>query len=72
VSPADGLVGARLAEGDQPVEYGQELLIIELLAEGPAAGSSTDAGTAAGGTGTGTGPAAAEAGAAPGSSGVTG
>jgi len=31
LSPADGLVGARLAEADQPVEYGQELLIVELL-----------------------------------------
>lgn len=45
VSPADGLVGARLAEADQPVEYGQELLVIELLGdEGAADGSSGAAG----------------------------
>ncbi|HXG40120.1 MAG TPA: hypothetical protein VNJ28_04185 [Candidatus Limnocylindrales bacterium] len=31
VAPADGVVGASLAEPGQPVEYGQELLAIELI-----------------------------------------
>jgi len=33
VAPADGLVGASLVEPGQAVEYGQELVIIELAAE---------------------------------------
>jgi biotin carboxyl carrier protein len=39
VAPADGLVGASLVEPGQAVEYGQELVIIELAAEpGPTTG----------------------------------
>jgi biotin carboxyl carrier protein len=30
VAPADGIVGASLVEAGQTVEYGQELVIIEL------------------------------------------
>jgi len=32
VAPADGIVGARLVEPGQAVEYGQELIVIELAA----------------------------------------
>jgi biotin carboxyl carrier protein len=32
VSPADGILGARLVEAGQAVEYGQELIVIELTA----------------------------------------
>ena len=38
VSPADGIVGASLVEPGDPVEYGQEVVEIELLAV-PAAAS---------------------------------
>jgi biotin carboxyl carrier protein len=39
VAPADGLIGASLVEPGQAVEYGQELVIIELAAElGPTTG----------------------------------
>ena len=34
VSPADGLVGPSLVEPGQAVEYGQELVVIELTGEG--------------------------------------
>lgn len=34
VAPADGLVGASLVEPGQAVEYGQELVVIELTGEG--------------------------------------
>ena len=34
VAPADGLVGASLVEPGQAVEYGQELVVIELTREG--------------------------------------
>jgi biotin carboxyl carrier protein len=37
VAPADGIVGATLVDAGDPVEYGQEVVEIELLAE-PAAG----------------------------------
>jgi acetyl-CoA carboxylase biotin carboxyl carrier protein len=30
IAPADGILGASLAESGQPVEYGQELIVIEL------------------------------------------
>ena len=30
VAPADGIVGASLVEAGEPVEYGQELIVIEL------------------------------------------
>ena len=30
IAPADGIVGASLVEAGQTVEYGQELVIIEL------------------------------------------
>jgi biotin carboxyl carrier protein len=33
VSPADGVVGASLVEPGQAVEYGQELVLIDLAAE---------------------------------------
>jgi biotin carboxyl carrier protein len=32
VAPADGIVGASLVEPGQAVEYGQELIVIELAA----------------------------------------
>ncbi|HET9456849.1 MAG TPA: hypothetical protein VFO78_05885 [Candidatus Limnocylindrales bacterium] len=34
VAPVDGLVGSRLVEAGQPVEYGQELVLIEPAASG--------------------------------------
>lgn len=34
VAPVDGLVGSRLVEAGQPVEYGQELVLIESLGTG--------------------------------------
>lgn len=49
VAPADGLVGASLVEPGEPVEYGQELVVIEL------AGSPTG-GAGAGGPASATGP----------------
>jgi biotin carboxyl carrier protein len=42
VAPVDGLVGASLVEPGQPVEYGQELIVIELA--GSASGGSGGAG----------------------------
>ncbi len=48
VSPADGIVGASLVEPGDPVEYGQEVVEIELLASPPAAARGVTApGTAA-------------------------
>jgi len=44
VAPVDGLIGASLVEAGQAVEYGQELVVIELAGEGSAAGSSRPAG----------------------------
>jgi biotin carboxyl carrier protein len=41
VAPVDGVVGASLVEPGEAVEYGQELVVVELLA---AAGGSTSAG----------------------------
>ena len=41
VAPVDGIVGARLAESGDAVEYGQELLVIEFA---PAAASSNGTG----------------------------
>ena len=35
VAPADGIVGASLVEPGQAVEYGQELIVIELAARSP-------------------------------------
>ena len=69
VSPADGLVGARLAEPDQPVEYGQELLIIELLADGADTEAGGQPDGQGDGSGTGASPAAREG--ATGSAGVS-
>ena len=40
VAPADGIVGATLAESGEAVEYGQELLVIDLAAARTAAGGS--------------------------------
>ena len=37
VAPADGIVGASLVEPGQAVEYGQELVVIELAGEPGAA-----------------------------------
>ena len=34
VAPADGLIGASLVEAGQAVEYGEELVVIELASEG--------------------------------------
>jgi biotin carboxyl carrier protein len=51
VSPADGIVGASLVEPGDPVEYGQEVVEIELLgapttspAAAPATATSPEAG----------------------------
>jgi biotin carboxyl carrier protein len=42
VAPADGVVGASLVDAGESVEYGQELVVIELVTasagSGPAAG----------------------------------
>jgi len=38
VAPVDGLVGASLAESGQAVEYGQELVVIELAESGGGSG----------------------------------
>jgi pyruvate/2-oxoglutarate dehydrogenase complex dihydrolipoamide acyltransferase (E2) component len=46
VAPVDGLIGASLAEAGQAVEYGQELVVIELAGEAGPAGSSRVAGDA--------------------------
>jgi biotin carboxyl carrier protein len=54
VAPVDGLVGASLVEAGQPVEYGQELVIIELA--GSAAGSGGGGPAGAGGAGDAAGP----------------
>ena len=35
VSPADGIVGASLVEPGEAVEYGQELVWVELLSSAP-------------------------------------
>ncbi|HKG57106.1 MAG TPA: hypothetical protein VKA85_07655 [Candidatus Limnocylindrales bacterium] len=48
ISPVDGVVGASLVEPGQAVEYGQELIVVELLA---AAGGSTAPAGGPGGTG---------------------
>jgi biotin carboxyl carrier protein len=34
VAPSDGILGASLAEAGQAVEYGPELIVIELAARG--------------------------------------
>jgi biotin carboxyl carrier protein len=44
ISPIDGVVGASLVESGEAVEYGQELMVIELVTA-PAAGPSADAGS---------------------------
>jgi len=44
VAPIDGVVGASLVEAGEAVEYGQELIVIELVTA-PAAGPSADAGS---------------------------
>jgi biotin carboxyl carrier protein len=51
VAPADGIVGASLVEPGEAVEYGQELVWVELLSGAPAAGegSQDGAGSAGGG-----------------------
>lgn len=51
VAPADGLVGASLVEPGQAVEYGQELVIIELA--GSSAGASPSGGGGPAGVGEG-------------------
>ena len=43
VAPADGIVGATLAEPGEAVEYGQELFVVELVGS-PSAGASDTAG----------------------------
>jgi pyruvate/2-oxoglutarate dehydrogenase complex dihydrolipoamide acyltransferase (E2) component len=43
VSPADGIVGASLVEPGDPVEYGQEVVEIELLAAPAAHGPAPSA-----------------------------
>jgi biotin carboxyl carrier protein len=40
VAPVDGLIGASLVEAGQAVEYGQELVVIELAGEGASPGRS--------------------------------
>jgi biotin carboxyl carrier protein len=44
ISPIDGVVGESLVESGEAVEYGQELMVIELVTA-PAAGPSADAGS---------------------------
>lgn len=44
VAPTDGVVGETLVEAGEAVEYGQELIVIELVTA-PAAGPSADAGS---------------------------
>jgi biotin carboxyl carrier protein len=39
VAPADGILGATFVESGQAVEYGQDLLVIELVGASPTAGS---------------------------------
>jgi len=51
VAPADGIVGASLAQGGDAVEYGQELIVIEFAGStssigGPGSGSATGPGGA--------------------------
>jgi biotin carboxyl carrier protein len=46
VAPVDGLIGASLAEAGQAVEYGQELVVIELAGDAGAAGRATAPGEA--------------------------
>lgn len=47
VAPADGVVGASLVDAGESVEYGQELVVIELVTA-PAAGAAGDGGTGPG------------------------
>ncbi len=42
VAPADGIVGATLVEPGQAVEYGQELIVIELAARTPDAARTAE------------------------------
>jgi acetyl-CoA carboxylase biotin carboxyl carrier protein len=44
VAPVDGLIGASLAEAGQAVEYGQELVVIELAGETAGSGGRPSAG----------------------------
>jgi biotin carboxyl carrier protein len=44
VAPDDGLIGASLAEAGQAVEYGQELVVIELVGEGSGSGRTAGEG----------------------------
>jgi biotin carboxyl carrier protein len=44
IAPIDGVVGETLVEAGEAVEYGQELIVIELVTA-PAAGPSADAGS---------------------------
>ena len=46
VAPVDGLVGASLVEPGQAVEYGQELVVIELTGESGSGGGRSAAGEA--------------------------
>jgi biotin carboxyl carrier protein len=46
VAPVDGLIGASLAEAGQAVEYGQDLVVIELAGDAGSAGTSRAAGEA--------------------------
>jgi biotin carboxyl carrier protein len=41
VAPADGILGAAFVESGQAVEYGQDLLVIELVGGSGAGGSAT-------------------------------
>jgi pyruvate/2-oxoglutarate dehydrogenase complex dihydrolipoamide acyltransferase (E2) component len=47
VAPADGIVGASLVEPGQAVEYGQELIVIELAARAGDPARAGDAGRSA-------------------------
>ncbi|MDP9482758.1 MAG: hypothetical protein M3P84_06000, partial [Chloroflexota bacterium] len=42
VAPADGIVGASMVEPGEAVEYGQELVWVELLSSVPAADTATE------------------------------
>ena len=50
IAPADGVVGATLVEPGEAVEYGQELVVVELVVP-PSAAGTTGAGEAGGGAG---------------------
>jgi len=45
VAPADGVIGASLVEPGDAVEYGQELLVVEVMTSTPGSGGSGEVGS---------------------------